>query len=214
MKKSTFDYVENLISRHPALVPCRDGVTAAAEAIIACYRNGGKIMTCGNGGSAADALHIVGELMKSFVLPRPVDEETKSRLNELREDSGYIIANLQKALPALSLVSETALITAFSNDQAPDMVFAQQVYGYGNEGDVLISISTSGNSKNVVYASEVAAAKGLTVVALTGATGGRLKSLADILINVPETETYKIQELHLPVYHAICLAVENAFFGR
>lgn len=214
MKKSTFDYVDDLTSRYPTLVPCRAGVIAAAEAIIACYKNGKKIMTCGNGGSAADALHIVGELMKSFALPRPVNDEIRSKLNERCEDSGYIIANLQEALPALSLVNETALITAFSNDQAPDMAFAQQVYGYGNEGDVLISISTSGNSKNVLYASEVAAAKGLTVVALTGATGGRLKSVADILINVPETETYKVQELHLPVYHAICLAVENAFFGR
>jgi D-sedoheptulose 7-phosphate isomerase len=171
-------------------------------------------MTCGNGGSAADALHIVGELMKAFVLPRALDGGDAESIREVSPNADYLIQNLQGALPAISLVSETALGTAYANDVAPDLDFAQQVFGYGRPGDILFAISTSGNSKNVLYASEVARAKKVKVIALTGAGGGKLQDIADILIAVPETVTFKIQELHLPIYHAYCLAIENEFFGQ
>lgn len=171
------------------------------------------MLVCGNGGSAADALHIVGELMKAFVCPRKVTAAWQEKLSACPH-SKYITENLQMALPAVSLVSEAGLLTAYANDVAPDMNFAQQVFGQGQAGDVLIAISTSGNSANVLYAAEVARAMGITVVALTGRSGGKLRELADVLINVPEDETFKIQELHLPVYHALCLAVEAEFYGE
>ena len=211
MKEYSLSKIEDLVERYPELSVNKTEIVKAAECIIDAYRNGNKILCCGNGGSAADSLHIVGELMKAFVCKRKVSVELQEKFSSCK-DSDYIIKNLQMALPAISLVSETGLLTAYANDVAPDMNFAQQVFGQGKEGDVLIAISTSGNSANVIYAAEVAQAMGIKVIGLTGESGGALKALADVLINVPQKETFKIQELHLPVYHAICLAVEAEFY--
>ncbi|MCX7714263.1 MAG: SIS domain-containing protein [Clostridia bacterium] len=214
MKESTKIILQDLFENYPKLKSCSESIITCVEEMIACYKGGNKVLVCGNGGSAADALHIVGELMKAFVLPRKLSQAEQDKIREASGNAEYIIENLQGALPAISLVGETALMTAYANDMAPDLAFAQQVYGYGIPADILIAISTSGNSKNVIYASEVARAKGVKVIALTGESGGRLGEICDVLINVPEKETYKIQELHLPVYHAVCLAVENEFFNE
>jgi D-sedoheptulose 7-phosphate isomerase len=179
------------------------------------WASGHKLLICGNGGSAADSLHIVAELMKGFAYPRPIPAAEAAAITAVAgADASYLNSQLQGTLPAIALVSEVALTTAFSNDVAADLIFAQQVYGYGAPGDTLLAISTSGNSRNVVYATQVARAKGLHTIALTGATGGKLATFADITIPVPETEVYKVQELHLPVYHALCLAAEEEFFGQ
>jgi D-sedoheptulose 7-phosphate isomerase len=163
-------------------------------------------MTAGNGGSAADAMHIVGELMKGFLLPRKLN-------GDRRIYSDYLNERLQSGLPAISLVSETAFLSAWANDREAALCYAQQVAALGQSGDVLIGLSTSGNSPNIVYAAEAAKAQGLAVIALTGQSGGKLADLADVLLNVPSEVTHVIQEYHLPVYHAICAAVENEFFG-
>ena len=213
MKPSAGKIIETLLLRYPVLEVCRASIFAAAEAVCECYRAGGKLMVCGNGGSAADAEHIVGELMKGFCKKRPLPPELRARLEAAcPEDAAYLAANLQGALPALSLVNPVALTTAFANDCAPDLAMAQQVLGIGAAGDVLLAISTSGNSRNVVYAVETAHAADIGSIALTGRSGGRLKSLADITVAVPDDETYRVQELHLPVYHALCLAAEEEFF--
>lgn len=200
MKSCVFD---KLLVRYPQLRVCEEAIRTASEILVACYRNGGKVLTCGNGGSAADAEHIVGELLKKFKKHRGVDSETASKL------PSELVAKLEGSLPAVSLVSMSGIITAFANDVAWETVFAQQVYGLGAAGDVLIALSTSGNSANCANAARVAKAKGLKVIALTGAGGGALAELADAAIKVPETETYRIQELHLPVYHALCACVED-----
>lgn len=213
MKISTMDIIENFKKRYPALIDCT--VTEAAEKIINCYLNGNKLLVCGNGGSASDALHIVGELMKGFLLSRKLDKTKQKEINLLfPETAQYLLDNLQGALPAISLVSEISLSTAYANDQAPDLSFAQQVFGYGQKGDVLLAISTSGNSKNIIYAAQVAKVQGMQVISLTGRKGGKLRLLSDILINVPADETFIIQEYHLPVYHALCAAVENEIFSE
>ncbi|BAL82290.1 putative phosphoheptose isomerase [Selenomonas ruminantium subsp. lactilytica TAM6421] len=213
MKNTAVNRIDELVERYPALVVNKDAILKAVELIVAAYTSGNKILVCGNGGSAADSLHIVGELMKAFVKKRKVSDFWKDKLSNC-EHSDYMIENLQMALPAISLVSEAGLLTAYANDVAPDMNFAQQVFGQGKAGDVLLAISTSGNSANVIYASEVARAMDVKVISLTGSSGGALKEKSDILINVPEDETFKIQELHLPVYHAMCLAIEEEFFGE
>lgn len=212
MKSKSINIIDELIERYPVLVKNKKSIITAVETIITAYENDKKILVCGNGGSAADSLHIVGELMKAFVAKRKISDDWKTKFANV-EHAEYIIDNLQMPLTAISLVNEVGLTTAYANDVAPDMNFAQQVFGQGRGGDVLIAISTSGNSSNVIYAAEVAKAMGITVVSLTGNTGGKLKSLSDVLINVPEEETFKIQELHLPVYHAMCLAVEKYYFG-
>ena len=213
MKEATKKTLDALFVRHPALAPCRADVFAAAEAICDVFRTGGKLLACGNGGSAADAEHIVGELMKGFLKKRRLPENLHERMkDEFPADADYLYENLQGALPALSLVNQVALGTAFANDQAADLVFAQQVLGIGRKGDALLAISTSGNSKNVVYAVEAARLHGVKTIALTGRSGGRLRDVADIVVAVPEDETYRIQELHLPVYHALCIAAEEEFF--
>ena len=214
MKETTKNTVGELIERYPALESCRADMDAAVAAIVECYRADGKILTCGNGGSAADAEHIVGELMKGFLKKRPLDEGMQKALREDCPDAEYLIKNLQGTLSAISLVDQVAINTAFANDQAPDLCMAQQVLGLGKKGDVLIAISTSGNSKNVVYACEMARAKGMKTIALTGESGGKLKDFADICIRVPSDETYKIQEYHLPVYHMLCIAAEEEFFEK
>ena len=213
MKAQARARISELISRYPKLSILDKQLQQSVEQLIRCYSAGNKIMVCGNGGSAADALHIVGELMKAFVCKRKLSEEWQKTFSKL-PDGKYISQNLQMAFPAISLVNEAGLLTAYANDVAPDMNFAQQVFGQGNAGDILIAISTSGNSENVLYAAEVAKAKSIQVIALTGQSGGKLREYADLLINVPETETFKVQELHLPVYHALCLAVEAEFYSE
>ena len=196
---------------------CRADLFEMIENICNAFRAGNKLITCGNGGSAADAMHIVGELMKGFLLPRKLQDfkpEFIKRANELfPSDVNYFTANLQCALPAVSLVSEISLNTAFANDNAPDLSFAQQILGIGNKGDVLLAISTSGNSENVIYAVEVAKILGVTTIAMTGRRGGKLKHISDISVCVPADSSYTIQEYHLPIYHMLCLAAENEFFA-
>ena len=220
MKESTYAAVDTLITRYPALAACAADVRAAVEALVDSYRAGGKLIVCGNGGSASDAEHIVGELMKGFLLPRHLGEDLLEKLHETCDvidprTVDYFMQNLQGALPAISLPSQLAISTAFSNDQAPDLTFAQQVLGLGKPEDVLLGITTSGNSKNVLYAFRMAKALGLKTIALTGASGGKCVTggYADITIKAPADETYMIQEYHLPIYHALCIAVEEEFFG-
>jgi len=213
MKTTTQQHIHTLLTRYPALAVCEQSLMQAMELLIPCFRGGHKLLVCGNGGSAADALHIVGELMKGFILPRSLPEEDCQKLTQCSENPAYLIENLQQALPAISLVSEIALSTAFANDKAADLSFAQQVYGYGQSGDVLLGISTSGNSKNVIYACETAKARGMKTISLTGRSGGKLARIFDCVIAVPAEQTNQIQELHLPVYHTICLALEEEFFG-
>ncbi len=215
MLKSTMKIMDDLYDRYPALSVCKDEIQKSVEAMVSCHRNGGKILVCGNGGSASDSEHIVGELMKGFLLPRSLSDNTKTELADMWGDDAKFLGNvLQESVKAISLVSQSALMTAFGNDQGADGAFAQQVYGYGNEGDILIAISTSGNSKNVIYATQIAKYRKMTVVLMSGETGGKLKNLCDINICVPSTETFKIQEYHLPVYHCFCAAVENELFGE
>lgn len=179
------------------------------------YSNGRKLLVCGNGGSASDSEHIVGELMKEFKLKRKVYSDHAAVLKEIDSELGQTLAeHLQGALPAISLTGHSSLQTAYMNDAVPELVFAQQVNGYGKPGDVFLGISTSGNSKNVLYAAVNAKAKGLKIIGLTGAKENKLMKYADVCIRVPETETYKIQELHLPVYHCLCLMLEDHFFGE
>lgn len=214
MKKSTLKILDNLILRYPNLNVSYDDILQATNILIKTFNDNKKLLICGNGGSASDSLHIVGELMKSFVLKRSLNSEIKSKLSIISDNSEYFINNLQMPLPAIALVNETALITAYSNDVNPDLVFAQQVLGYGSSGDCLLAISTSGNSANVIYAVKVAKALGLSVIGLTGNNcNSKLNTISDVCIKVPESETFKIQELHLPIYHAICLMLEEEFFG-
>lgn len=210
MKESARKFLNDYTVRYPELLPCRDTVFAAGEILAESFRIGGKLLVCGNGGSASDALHIVGELMKGFILPRRLPEE----LFQNCPDGAYLSKNLQDALPAVALVGETALTTAYSNDEAPDLIFAQQVYGYGRKGDALLCISTSGNSANVLYAAQTARVRGVSVLGLTGESGGKLAPLCDVCIKVPARKAHEVQEYHLPVYHALCLALEEEFFGK
>lgn len=197
----------------PKLKAIENDINAALNAIIEAYENNGKLLCCGNGGSCADCEHIVGELMKGFMLQRKTDASFSEKLkNAGCEDAEYICDNLQGALPALSLTGQSAVLSAFANDVNSDFVYAQMVYGYGNENDILLCLSTSGNSKNVVYAAKVAKAKGMTTIAMTGANESKLSEICDVTIKVPETETYKVQELHLPVYHYLCQEIEKHFY--
>ncbi len=206
--------IEKLVNRHAALEVCKNDILAAYELLSEAYTNGRKLLVCGNGGSASDSEHIVGELMKEFKLKRKVYGDQASALKAIDPELGQVLAdNLQGALPAICLTGHSSLTTAFMNDANADLVFAQQVNGYGKPGDVFLGISTSGNSKNVLYAAVNAKAKGLKVIGLTGAKESKLMQYADVCIRVPETETYKIQELHLPVYHCLCLMLEENFFG-
>jgi len=207
--------LRQLLDRYSNLNHLESAIADAAGNIIECYRNGGKVLVCGNGGSASDADHIVGELMKSFEIHRPLETDLRKKLIELSTDRGQLLAEkLQQGLPAISLTAHNALMTAISNDISGDMIFAQQITGLGNKGDVLIGLSTSGNSQNVVDAFIVGKAKGLKTIGMTGENGGKLKKFCDVLINVPEIRTAFVQELHLPVYHAICMMVENELFNQ
>ena len=209
-------HINELITRYPILAPCREDILRAYEVLETCYTQGRKLLVAGNGGSAADSEHIVGELMKEFKLKRRVFADQAESMKRIDPEMGRILAeNLQGALPAISLCEHSGLNTAYMNDSGePALIFAQQVNGYGRKGDVFLGISTSGNSKNILYAAVAAKAKGLKVIGLTGHKESRLAALADVCIRVPETETYKIQELHLPVYHALCMMLEEHFFGN
>ena len=207
------EQLDVLIERYPVLAGIRGQVLEAYEVMRECYEGGGKLLVAGNGGSSSDSEHIVGELMKGFIKRRPVTEEFAKALEAADPERGpELAAKLQGGLPAIALTGHAALSTAYLNDVDGDLIFAQQLYGYGKPGDVFLGISTSGNSKNVVYAMAVAKAKGLKTITLTGRDGGIMGRTADVAVIVPETETYRIQELHLPVYHALCLMLEEHFF--
>lgn len=192
-----------LYERYPALSVCKDDIQKALDIIVETYKNGGKILVCGNGGSASDSEHIVGELMKGFMLKRPVNDERIPE--ELR-------VGLQGSLPAISLPSQCAILSAFINDVDPEMMYAQLVYGYAKKEDLVIGLSTSGNSKNIVKAVEIAKCLGVKTLSMTGEKASKLSEISDVTIRVPATETYKIQEYHLPVYHYLCAEVEKIFF--
>ena len=200
-------YLNELIERYPVLESCAQDIQSAFGLLTECYENDGTVYTCGNGGSAADAEHIVGELMKSFTKHRPLPADFAEQLKD-----DYVSGNLEGALRAVTLTGQVGLSTAFANDVAPDLVFAQQVFGYGRAGDVCWSLSTSGNSKNVLHALKVARAKGMKTLGMTGRGEGAMAELCDVCIRVPETETYKVQELHLPIYHTLCRMLEARFF--
>ena len=206
-------YIDELIERYPSLECTKEDIVSAYLVLEECFSNGGKLLIAGNGGSAADAEHIVGELMKGFKLPRTIGSSFAERLiKESSEFGPVLVEKLQGALPAIALDGHPSLTTAFMNDCDPLLCFAQQVNGYGREGDVLLAISTSGNSRNVLYAAVTAKAKDMKVIGLTGASESRLSSLCDIAMRVPQTEPYKVQELHLPVYHCLCLMLERKFW--
>ena len=207
------NHIDTLITRYPALAACRKELDHALDLMLTMYEKGGKLLACGNGGSAADASHIVGELMKGFLLKRPMTAEEKARFeNALGEDSIPFAEKLQRGIPAIALDTASALLTAYANDVDADLIYAQQVFAYAREGDLFLGISTSGNSKNVVNAAKTAKAMGLPSIALTGARDSALSALCTCTIRVPETETFKVQELHLPVYHALCAEIEARLF--
>ena len=214
MQERVLKHVDTLIERYPELDECRDSIINAYEIMKDCYKTDNKILIAGNGGSAADAEHIAGELMKRFMTARPVPAEFAEKLKSIDPVRGENLSNnLERSLMAIPLVAHEALTTAYINDVDGLGVFAQQLYGFGRPGDVFLGISTSGNSKNVMSATVVARALGIKVIGLTGKSGGELATVADVTIKVPETETYKIQELHLPVYHCLCMMLEDRFFG-
>ena len=206
--------IDLLVERYPSLESAKNDIVAAYLLLEESYENGGKLLVAGNGGSAADAEHIVGELMKGFKLSRKPETDFAERLVAENQELGSVLAeNLQGALPAIALDGHPALSTAYMNDCEPLLCFAQQVNGYGKSGDVFLGISTSGNSKNVLFAATTAHAKGMKVIGLTGAKDSKLKDMSDVCIKAPQTETYMIQELHLPIYHCLCLMLENRFFA-
>ncbi|WP_264473947.1 D-sedoheptulose-7-phosphate isomerase [Lachnospira pectinoschiza] len=208
-------HIELLVKRYPQLKSIQSQIEQAYLVLEECYANGGKLLIAGNGGSAADAEHIAGELMKRFKIKRPVSKEFAEKLAEIDAVRGKQLAdNLECSLMAIPLVAHEALTTAYINDVDGYGVFAQQLFGYGRKGDVFLGISTSGNSKNIMNATVVARASGIKVIGLTGETGGELAKVADVAVKVPEKETYMIQELHLPIYHCWCLMLEERFFGE
>ena len=208
-------YLDELITRYPILESVESEIWKAFQILEESFLSGGKILVAGNGGSAADSEHIVGELMKGFVKKRELSEQIKQNLIRVGGEDGEILGNaLQGALPAIALVGNNALDTAYANDVNAELVIAQSVYGYGNAEDVFLAISTSGNAVNLNYAMIAAKVKGLKCIALTGKDGGKLKEKADLSIIVPEQETFKIQELHLPIYHVLCLMLEEKFFAN
>lgn len=203
-----------LYKRYPALIECKEEIEKALRLMIETYKNGGKILICGNGGSCADSGHIVGELMKGFLSIRPLCEEKKNLIkNAIPEEYELFTSKLQERLPAIALDSQNALITAFANDVDTDLIYAQSVLGYGKKGDLFVGLSTSGNYKNVVFGAKMAKALGLKTVALTGKNESKLSEICDVTIKAPETETYKVQEYHLPIYHYLCAQIEKHFFN-
>jgi len=213
MNKFINKEIDILMVNYPELSGCKENIFSAYELMRDCYSQNGLIMTCGNGGSAADASHIVGELMKGFKLKRSLTAEERKILLNIYPDKGdYLAENLQRAIPAISLPEQVSFATAFINDMDHEMIYAQQVFGYGRKGDVLIGLSTSGNSPNVVNACKIAKAFGINTIGLTGESGGEISGICDIAICVPAQETFRVQEYHLPVYHALCAMMEVTFF--
>ena len=207
-------HIDSLLSRYPILIPCKDDIIDAYFLLEECYLRDGKLLIAGNGGSAADAEHIVGELMKSFKRHRPISSDLASKLIAIDPIRGKELANnLEQGLTAISLTTHEALSTAYLNDVDGLSVFAQQLFAYGRTGDVFLGISTSGNSKNILNATVIARALGIKIIGLTGKNGGELRQVADVSVKVPETETYLIQELHLPIYHCLCTMLEDRFFS-
>ncbi len=207
-------YIDQLVQRYPGLEACQKDIEKATSMLIETIENKGKILVCGNGGSAADAEHIVGELGKSFITPRPLPNSLQQKIQNIDPINGeHISRNLQMGIQAISLNGHPSLTSAFMNDVDPLLAFAQQTLVYGNEGDILWGISTSGNAQNILYATTVAKAKGIKVLGLTGEIGGQLALISDVCIKAPQTETYKVQELHLPIYHTLCILLEDYFFN-
>lgn len=214
MKPSTNMILTQLIERYPCLTDIKDEIAAAYGLLITCFEAGHRVYLCGNGGSAADSEHMAGELLKCFKIPRPMPDDFKAKLSAYGEDGEMLANNLEGGLPVVSLTGHVAFSTAFQNDNTPALVFAQQVNAYGQEGDVLVAFSTSGNSKNCIYAAICAKARGMKVITLTGGTGGKLAPMSDVAVIVPAKETYQVQELHLPVYHCLCAMLEEQVFGK
>ena len=215
MKKIVKNELEELIKRYPQLDVCKKDIEKAYLLLQKTYDKNGKLLIAGNGGSAADSEHIAGELMKRFKITRPINKELADKLMKIDAERGErLVKNLEMPLRAVPLTSHIAITTAYMNDADATGVFAQQMLGFGNEGDVFLAISTSGNSENIISACVVAKAMGIKIIGLTGEKESKLSKYADICIRVPETETYKIQELHLPVYHALCLMLESNYFGK
>jgi D-sedoheptulose 7-phosphate isomerase len=206
-------HLQNVVRRYPALAACAATLPAALDLLVTAFENGGKLLLCGNGGSAADCDHIVGELMKSFLRPRPISAAHRDTLCRSGTEGQTLAGVLQGGLPCVALTGHTALNFAIANDMRADVIFAQQVYALGRPGDVLWGLSTSGNAGNVVTAFRVARVLGVRTLALTGQGGGVLGPLADVVVRVPATATPEVQELHLPIYHALCAALEEHFFG-
>lgn len=206
------DFLSELTDERPELAACAPELKQAFQLLCSCYQSGGKLLCCGNGGSAADSEHIVGELMKEFMKRRPLPEELKRRLQAQGAEGEQLAEGLQAALPALSLCGAPALSSAYMNDARPELLFAQQVVGYGRPGDVLLALSTSGNSANVLFALRAAHAAGLHTIGLTGEDGGAMHGLCDVCIRTPARSTPKVQEMHLPIYHALCAMLEEEFF--
>lgn len=204
-----YDFFE----KYPVLSDSEDEILNSLKIIIDCYKSGHKVLTCGNGGSASDSEHIVGELMKGFNLKRPVDDSIRQKLSVF-EDGNYLADNLQSPLRAVSLVSHSSLISAYANDCEPGLVYAQQVLGFGDVDDVLIALSTSGNSKNVVYAAKTAKALGLKVISITGGNESKLSKVSDVTVRLPFYTPFEVQELTLPVYHFLCAETEKVFFEK
>lgn len=214
MEDKLIKHIDLLVGRYPALTECKEDIIKTYKLLVTSYRNDRKLLVCGNGGSASDSEHIVGELMKEFKLKRKIYSEQADAMMAIDPVLGATLAqHLQGALPAITLTAHSSLTTAFMNDSEPVLVFAQQVNGYGKKDDCFLGISTSGNSMNILYAAVTAKARGLKVIGLTGHEESKLSKLADVCIRVPETETYKIQEYHLPIYHCLCLMLEERFFG-
>ena len=215
MKKIVKNELEELIKRYPQLDVCKKDIEKAYLLLQKTYDKNGKLLIAGNGGSAADSEHIAGELMKRFKITRPINKELADKLMKIDPERGErLVKNLEMPLRAVPLTSHIAITTAYMNDADATGVFAQQMLGFGNEGDVFLAISTSGNSENIISACVVAKAMGIKIIGLTGEKESKLSKYSDICIKVPETETYKIQELHLPVYHALCLMLESNYFGK
>lgn len=208
-------YIDSLINRYPKLELIKEDVIKGYLLMEECYEKGGKLLVAGNGGSAADSEHIAGELMKRFKIPRPVDEGFADKLKQIDKERGlYLAENLERSLTAIPLVAHEALTTAYINDVDGKGVFAQQLLGYGREGDVFLGISTSGNSENIINAAVTAKALGIKIIALTGKNDSKISDISDVAVKVPETETYMVQELHLPIYHCWCLMLEERYFGK
>ncbi|MBE6596206.1 MAG: SIS domain-containing protein [Ruminococcaceae bacterium] len=206
--------LNELMERYPSLRCCEAEIERARDMILDTYRRGGKILVCGNGGSAADSDHIVGELMKGFILPRKMDKTCADKFKDaLGDESEELVEKLQRGIPAISLPAQSVVLSAYINDVDADLMYAQLVFGYARPEDMLIAISSSGNSRNVVAAAKVAGVMGMKTLALTGEKESKLSAACDCTVRVPETETFKVQELHLPVYHYLCAAVEKTLFG-